>query len=72
MSATNRIASMQRDMTNAPTPAAAAVDLQGTQFLYDEHISGPSPAVKVEREGGLCTFGLWGGVSMACHWCFSL
>jgi hypothetical protein len=51
---------MQRDTTNAPTPAAA--DLQGTQLLYYEaQISGPSPAVKVEQEGGLGTFGLPGG-----------
>jgi hypothetical protein len=62
MSVTNLIASMQRDMTNAPMPAAAATDLQGTHVLYyGEQISGPSPVVKVEREGGLSTFGLPGG-----------
>jgi hypothetical protein len=61
MSVTNLIASMQRDTTNAPTPAAA-VDLQGTQLLYyEEQILGASPAVKVDREGGLGTFGLPGG-----------
>jgi hypothetical protein len=61
MSVRNIIASMQRDMKNAPTPAAAA-DLQGTQLLYyDEQILGPDPAVKVEREGGLGTFGFPGG-----------
>jgi hypothetical protein len=37
-------------------------DLHGTQLMYyDEQISGPSPAVKVEREGGLGMFGLRGG-----------
>jgi hypothetical protein len=37
--------------------AAAAADLQGTQLLYyKEQILGPSPVVKVEREGGLGTF----------------
>jgi hypothetical protein len=47
MSVTNLIASMQRDMTKAPPPAAT--DLQGTQLMYyEEQISGPSPAVKVE------------------------
>jgi hypothetical protein len=62
MSVTNLIASMQRGMTNALTLVAAAADLQGTQLLYyEEHISGPSPAVKVKREGGLGTFGLPGG-----------
>jgi hypothetical protein len=63
MSVTNLIASMQRDMKKAPPPAAAvAMDLQGTQLMYyEEQISGPSPAVKVEREGGLGTFGLPGG-----------
>jgi hypothetical protein len=72
MSVMNLILSMQSDMTNAPTPAAAA-DLQGTQLLYyEEQIEGPFPAVKVEREGGLGTFGLGGGVLMVCHWCFSL
>jgi hypothetical protein len=54
MSVTNLIASMQRDMTNVPPPAmAATTDLQGTQLMYyEEQIPGPSPAVKVEREGG--------------------
>jgi hypothetical protein len=66
------IASFQHDMTNASTPAGAA-DLHGTYVLYYEvHISGSSPAVNAEREGGLGTFGLPGGVSMARHWCFSL
>jgi hypothetical protein len=52
---------MQRDMTNA-LPAAATTDLQGTHLMYyEDQISGPSPAVKVEREGGLGTFGLRGG-----------
>jgi hypothetical protein len=61
ISVTKLIASMQREMTNAPTPAAAA-DLQGTHLLYyEEQISGPPPAVKVEREGGLGTFGFLGG-----------
>jgi hypothetical protein len=65
ISVTNLIASMQHGTINAPTPAAVA-DLQGTQLLYYEgHISGPSPAVKVEREGGLGTFVLWGGY----QWC---
>jgi hypothetical protein len=60
MSDTNLITSMQRDMTNVPMPVAA-VDLQATHLLYyEEQISGPSPAVKVEREGGLGTFGLPG------------
>jgi hypothetical protein len=73
ISVTNLIDSMQRDTTKAPPPAAAT-GLQGTQLMYyEEQISGPSPAVKVEREGGLGTFGFSGvGVSMACHWCFSL
>jgi hypothetical protein len=61
MSFTKLIASMQHGMTNVPTPAAAA-DLQGTQRLrHEEQILGNSPAVKVEREGGLGTFGLPGG-----------
>jgi hypothetical protein len=75
MSVTNLIASMQRYMTKAPpaTAAAAATDLQRTHLKnYEEQISGPSHAVKVEREGGVGTFRLPGGVSMACHWCFSL
>jgi hypothetical protein len=74
MSVTHLIASMQRDMTKAPPPATvAAADLQGTQLMYyEEQILGSSPAVKVEREGALGKFGLPGGVSMACHWCFSL
>jgi hypothetical protein len=64
----NLIASMQHDMTNTPMPAVvAAADLQGTQLsYYEEHILGPSPAVKVEREGGLGTFGLPGG---GYKWC---
>jgi hypothetical protein len=67
MSVTNLIASMQRDMTKAPPAAAAATDLEGTQLVYyEEQISGPSPAVKVEREGGLGTFGLPGG---GYQWC---
>jgi hypothetical protein len=62
MSVMNLIASMQRDMKNAPTPVAVAADLQGTQLLYyDEKILGPSPAVKVKGEGGLGPFGLPGG-----------
>jgi hypothetical protein len=64
MSVMNLIVSMQGDMTNAPTPTAAAADLQGTHLLYyEEHILGPSPAVKVEREGGLGTFGLLGVIN---------
>jgi hypothetical protein len=51
MSVANLIVPMQLDMTNAPMHAAAA-GLQGVQLLYyEEHVSGPSPAVKVEREG---------------------
>jgi hypothetical protein len=64
MSVTNLIASTQRDMTKAPPQAtAAATDLQEGAHLmyYEEQISGPSPAVKVEREGGLGMFGLRGG-----------
>jgi hypothetical protein len=65
LSVMNCIASMPRDMKNAPTPPAAAA----AQLLYyEEQISGPSPAVKVEREVGLGTFGLPGrdtnGVSL--------
>jgi hypothetical protein len=65
MSVTNIIVSMKQDMTNAPPPAVAATDLQGTQLTYyEEQISGPSPAVKVEREGGLGTFGFRGGINV--------
>jgi hypothetical protein len=68
MSVKNLIASMQRDMTKAPPPPPpATTDLQGTPLMdYEEQISGPSPAVKVEREGGLGTFGLPGG---GYQWC---
>jgi hypothetical protein len=49
ISVTNLIASMQRDMPKAPPPAAAAADLQGTQLMYyEEQMSGPPPAFKVE------------------------
>jgi hypothetical protein len=75
MSVTNLIASMQRGMMKAPpaTAAATATDLQGTQLMYyEEHMSGPPPTVKVEREDGLGTFGFPGGSSMSCHWCFFL
>jgi hypothetical protein len=64
MSVTNLFDSMQLDMTNVPTPATAGADLQGNQLLYyEEHISGASPAVKVEREGGFGTFVLPGGIN---------
>jgi hypothetical protein len=53
---------MQRDMMKAPPAAALATDLQGKQLMYYEaQIPGLSPAVKVEREGGLGTFGFPGG-----------
>jgi hypothetical protein len=45
MSVTNLIASVQRDMTKAPPPAAAVTtDPQGTQLMYyEEQIPGPCP-----------------------------
>jgi hypothetical protein len=55
------LASIESNVGGVPTPAAAG--LQGTQLLYyDDLLTGPT-LVNNEREGGLGSLGLPGGVT---------